>query len=197
MVSYCMLCTTGSWKFPAAVGIIGVLIGGIFLLFPSLSLTLAIYLFAVIALLSGIALLAGAAFLARGGSGVCSVPLVLGVIAVILAVYSFLSPEKVAGLFAIVIGLACLLAGMVSALTALSQPAPVARKALVAGGGVLLAGLGIFFLVSLGQSMILVFQVLGGFLVIAGAVALAGAVILWRRGRSCEPGVIDAEYRIE
>jgi len=59
-----MISTAGSWKFPAVLGIIGLLIGAIFLFFPNLSLTLVIYLFAAIALIAGIIFLAAAAFLA-------------------------------------------------------------------------------------------------------------------------------------
>ena len=124
MASYHVLCTTGSWKTPFTLGIIGLLLGGIFFLFPDLSLTLVIYLFAVIALLIGIILLAAAAFLARGSGGFFAVPLVLGVIAVILAVYSFLNPESTATFIAIVIGAGCIIAGLIGAFTALFQPAP-------------------------------------------------------------------------
>jgi uncharacterized membrane protein HdeD (DUF308 family) len=195
MASYCMLCTTGSWKFPLTLGIIGLLIGGIFFLFPDLSLTLVIYLFAVIALLAGIILLTAAAFLAKGSGGFFAVPLVLGVIAIIMAVYSFLNPESTATFIAVVIGAGCIIAGLIGAFTALFQPAPVIRKALLAAGGFLLAGLGMVILIFLQRSVILIFQLLGAFLFVAGTVAVIGAVVLWLRGRSCEPCVIDAEFR--
>jgi uncharacterized membrane protein HdeD (DUF308 family) len=195
MASYCMLCTTGSWKFPATLGIIGLLIGGIFVLFPDLSLTLVIYLFAVIALLAGIILLTAAAFLAKGSGGFFAVPLVLGVIAIILAVYSFLNPESTATFIAVVIGAGCIIAGLIGAFTALFQPAPVIRKAILAAGGFLLAGLGMVILIFLQRSVVLIFQLLGAFLFVAGTVAVIGAVVLWLRGRSCEPCVIDAEFR--
>ncbi|MDD1708669.1 MAG: DUF308 domain-containing protein [Methanoregulaceae archaeon] len=195
MASYCMLCTTGSWRFPLTLGIIGLLIGGIFFLFPDLSLTLVIYFFAVIALLIGIILLAAAVFLAKGSGGFFAVPLILGVIAVILAVYSFINPESTATFIAIVIGAGCIIAGLIGAFTAIFQPAPVIRRALLAIGGFLLAGLGMVILVYLQRSVLLIFQLLGVFLLVAGAVAIIGAVVLWWRGRSCEPGVIDAEFR--
>ena len=200
MASYRVLCTTGSWKTPFTLGIIGLLLGGIFFLFPDLSLTLVIYLFAVIALLIGIILLAAAAFLARGSGGSFAVPLVLGVIAVILAVYSFLNPESTATFIAIVIGAGCIIAGLIGAFTALFQPAPAIRRALLAAGGFLLAGLGMIILLFLQRSVVLIFQLLGVFLMAAGAVAIIGAfVLLWKgqSGRSNDPRVIDAEFREE
>jgi uncharacterized membrane protein HdeD (DUF308 family) len=196
MASYCMLCTTGSWRFPLTLGIIGLLIGGIFFFFPDFSLTLVIYFFALIALLAGILLLVAAVFLARGSGGFFVVPLVLGVIAVILAVYSFLNPESTATFITIVIGTGCIIAGLIGAFTALFQPAPAGRRALLAAGGFLLTGIGMIILMFLQRSVVLVFQLLGVFLMVAGAVALIGAVVLWWRGRSCgEAGVIDAEFR--
>jgi uncharacterized membrane protein HdeD (DUF308 family) len=199
MASY-LLCTTGSWKSPFTLGIIGLLLGGIFFLFPDLSLTLVIYLFAVIALLIGIILLAAAAFLAKGSGGFFAVPLVLGVIAVILAVYSFLNPESTATFIAIVIGAGCIIAGLIGAFTALFQPAPATRRVLLAAGGFLLAGLGIIILLFLQRSVVLIFQLLGAFMMVAGAVAIIGAFVLWwkgRSGRSGDPCVIDAEFRAE
>ena len=190
-----MLCTTGSWRFPLTLGIIGLLIGGIFFFFPDLSLTLVIYFFAVIALLAGIILLAAAVFLAKGSGGFFAVPLMLGIIAVILAVYSFLNPESTATFIAIVIGTGCIIAGLIGAFTALFQPAPAIRRTLLAMGGFLLAGLGMVILVYLQRSVLLIFQLLGVFLLVAGTVAIIGAVVLWWRGRSCEPGVIDAQFR--
>ena len=200
MASYRMLWTTGSWKTPFTLGIIALLLGGIFFLFPDLSLTLVIYLFAVVALLIGIILLAAAAFIARGSGGFFAVPLVLGVIAVILAVYSFLNPESTATFIAIVIGAGCIIAGLIGAFTALFQPAPAIRRVLLAAGGFLLAGLGMIILLFLQRSVVLIFQLLGAFLVAAGAVAIIGAfVLLWkgRSGRSNDPRVIDAEFREE
>ncbi len=182
MAPYCMLCTTESWKFPLTLGIIGLLIGGIFFLFPDLSLTLMIYLFAAIALLAGIILLVAAVFLAKGSGGFFAVPLVLGVIAVILAVYSFLNPESTATFIAIVIGAGCIIAGLIGAFTALFQPAPAIRRALLAAGGFLLAGLGMVILIFLQRSVVLIFQLLGAFLLVAGTVAIIGAVVLWWRG---------------
>ncbi len=195
MASYGMICTTGSWKYPLTLGIIGLLIGGLFFLFPDLSLRLVIYLFAVIALLAGIVLLAAAAFLAKGSGGFFAVPLVLGVIAVILAVYSFLNPESTATFIAIVIGAGCVIAGLIGAFTALFQPAPAIRRVLLAAGGFLLAGLGIVVLVFLQRSVVLIFQLLGAFLMVAGAVAIIGAIVVLLRGGPHEPGVIDAEFR--
>ena len=195
MASYCMLCTTGSWKFPLTLGIIGILIGAIFLLFPNLSLTLVIYFFAAIALIVGILLLIAAIFLARDSGSFFAVPLVLGVIAVVLAVYSFINPESIAAFLAIMIGVGCIIAGLIGAFNALFQPAPVIRRALLATGGFLLAGLGIIILLFLQHSVILIFQLLGAFLIIAGVVALIGAVVMAVRCRSKEPGVIDADFR--
>ena len=195
-----MLWTTGSWKTPFTLGIIALFLGGIFFLFPDLSLTLVIYLFAVVALLIGIILLAAAAFIARGSGGFFAVPLVLGVIAVILAVYSFLNPESTATFIAIVIGAGCIIAGLIGAFTALFQPAPAIRRVLLAAGGFLLAGLGMIILLFLQRSVVLIFQLLGAFLVAAGAVAIIGAfVLLWkgRSGGSNDPLVIDAEFREE
>ena len=182
------------------LGSSALLLGGIFFLFPDLSLTLVIYLFAVVALLIGIILLAAAAFIARGSGGFFAVPLVLGVIAVILAVYSFLNPESTATFIAIVIGAGCIIAGLIGAFTALFQPAPAIRRVLLAAGGFLLAGLGMIILLFLQRSVVLIFQLLGAFLVAAGAVAIIGAfVLLWkgRSGGSNDPRVIDAEFREE
>jgi len=127
---------------------------------------------------------------------------VLGVIAVILAVYSFLNPESTATFIAIVIGAGCIIMGLIGAFTALFQPAPAFRKALLAVGGFVLAGLGIIILLFLQRSVLLIFQLLGAFLLIAGAVALIGAAVIMLRRKPNEPGrrpddpsVIDAEFR--
>lgn len=191
MAGWSIIWTAGSWKFPIMLGIVGMVVGSILLFFPDLALHILTLLFALIALLVAVILVAFALFISRGSGGFFLVPLSLGILALLIAVGSLLYPGLVGALIAVLIGAACLIAGLGGAFTAGLQPGPGARRLLVAVGGIILTVLGILILLYRELTLVLIFQLVGAFLIVAGAVAVLGAVVLWWRERPPDPRVID------
>lgn len=191
MAGWSIVWTAGSWRFPFILGIVGMAVGSVFFFLPGFSLHILTILFALIALLVAVIFFAFALFLSRGSGGFFLVPLSLGILVLLVALASLFYPGLVGALIAVLIGAACLIAGLGGVFTAGLQPGPGARRLLVAAGGIILAILGILILLHREFTLVLVFRLVGMFLIVAGAVAVLGAVVLWRRGRSRDPQVID------
>jgi uncharacterized membrane protein HdeD (DUF308 family) len=183
--------TNGSWRYHLTLGIIGMVVGTVFFLFPDLSLHLVVYLFAFIALLVAGILFAIALFISRGSGGFFLVPLSLGILALLIAVLSLLCPDCVAAFIAVLIGAACLLVGLGWVVTAGFQPAPGGRRLVTVIGGIILAALGVLIILHAQLTLPVIFQIIGAFLIAAGAVSAIGGLVLWRRERSPDPRVID------
>jgi len=186
-----MVWTAGSWKLPFILGITGMVIGSVFFFFPDLALHILTILFALIALIVAVILVGFALVISRGSGGFFLVPLSLGILALLVALASLSYPGLVGALIAVLIGAACLIAGLGGAFTAGLQPGPGVRRLLVAAGGVILAVLGILILLHRELTLVLAFQIVGAFLIVAGAVAVLGAMVLWRRERPRDPRIID------
>jgi len=146
MASYCLLCTTRSWKLPLFLGITGILLGSLIFLYPTQALTVLIYLIGAIAILIGIALLFIAWTVSRVGSPFAILPLIFGVLIFVLGVSSFLYPELVGTFIAVIIAILCLIVGLGGAFTGASQNGPLLRRAAIGTGGIALAALGIAIL---------------------------------------------------
>ena len=193
MASYCLLCTTRSWKLPLVLGIIGILLGSLIFFYPTQALTVLIYLIGAIAILVGIALLFIAWTVSRVGSSFALLPLIFGVLVFVLGIASFLYPELVATFIAVIIAILCLIVGFGGAFTGASQNGPPLRRAAIGIGGIALAVLGIAILFYPDLTTTVIVQILGAFFVIAGVASFAGSMILWIKRRSCPPGVIDVQ----
>jgi uncharacterized membrane protein HdeD (DUF308 family) len=193
MASYCLLCTTRSWKLPLVLGIIGMLLGSLFFFYPTQALTVLIYLIGAIAILVGIALLFIAWAVSRVGSPFALLPLIFGVLVFVLGVSSFLYPESVGTFIAVIIAILCLIVGLGGAFTGATQNGPPLRRAAIGIGGIALAALGVAILLSPELTTTIIVQILGAFIFIAGVVSLAGSAILWVRRRSCAARVIDVQ----
>ena len=191
MAACCGVWTNGSGRYHLTLGIIGMVVGTIFFLFPDLSLYLVIYLFAFIALLAAVVLFALALFTSRGSGGFFFVPLSLGILALLIAVVSLLCPDCVAAFIAVLIGAVCLLLGLGWVVTAGLQPVPGGRRLVTVTGGIILAALGILIMLYAPLTLPVIFQLIGVFLIVAGAVSAIGGLVLWRRERSPDPRVID------
>jgi uncharacterized membrane protein HdeD (DUF308 family) len=193
MVSYCLLCTTGSWKGPLVLGIVGILLGSLFFLYPSQVLRILIYLIGTIAILIGMVLLFIAWTISRAGSPFGLIPLIVGVIVFVLGVSSFLYPELVGTFIAVVLAILCLIVGLGGAFTGASQNGPLLRRLAIGTGGIALAVLGVAILLYPELTTTAIVQILGAFIFIAGVASLAGSAILWIRRRSCASRVIDVQ----
>jgi uncharacterized membrane protein HdeD (DUF308 family) len=195
MVSYCLLCTTRSWKLPLALGIAGVILGSLLFLFPTEALLVLIYLTGFIAVLVGIVLMFIAWTISRAGSPVALVPLLFGVFVMVLGAATFLYPDVVGTFIAIIIAALCIIAGLGAAFTGGTQRGPVPRRVAITLGGVALAVLGVAILLYPDLTTAGIVQILGIFLFIAGVCSIVGSAVLWLKIRSCAPQV--AEVREE
>jgi uncharacterized membrane protein HdeD (DUF308 family) len=193
MVSYCLLCTTRSWKLPFGLGIGAILLGSLLFLYPSQALTVMIYLIGAIAVFIGIVLLFIAWLVSRAGSPFALLPLVFGIAVFALGAAAFIYPEVVGMFIAIIIAVLCIIAGLAGAFTGGFQKGPLLRRAAISIGGIALAALGVAILLYPELTTTGIMQILGAFILIAGVVSLIGSVILWIRMRSCMPGVIDVQ----
>jgi len=193
MASYCLLCTTRSWKPPLVLGIVGILLGSLIVLYPSQALRVLIYLMGTIAILIGIVLLFIAWTVSRAGSPFALLPLIFGVVVFILGVSSFLYPELVATFLVVIIAILCLIVGLGGVFTGASRNGPLLRRAVIGIGGIALAALGVAILLYPELTTTAILQILGAFIFIAGVASLAGSAILGIRRRSCGPRVIDVQ----
>jgi uncharacterized membrane protein HdeD (DUF308 family) len=193
MVSYCLLCTTRSWKLPLGLGIAAILLGSLLFLYPSQSLTVLIYLIGAIAVFIGIVLLFIAWMVSRSGSPFALLPLALGIAVFALGAAAFIYPEGVGFFIAIIIAALCIIAGLAGAFTGGFQKGSLLRRAAISIGGIALAALGVAILLYPELTTTGIMQILGAFILIAGVASLIGSAILWIRMRSCTPGVIDVQ----
>jgi uncharacterized membrane protein HdeD (DUF308 family) len=191
MVSYCLLCTTRSWKIPFMLGIAGMILGSLIFLSPSQALRVLIYLIGAIAILIGIALFLIAWTVSRTGSPFALLLLLFGALVFTLGASSFLYPGIMGTFIAIIIAALCIIAGLGGAFTGGIQKGPLLRRAAIGIGGIALAALGVAILLSPDLTTTGIMQILGAFLFIAGVVSLTGSVVLWFRIRTRTPRIIE------
>lgn len=193
MVSYCLLCTTRSWKLPLGLGIAAIVLGSLLFLFPSEALTVLIYLIGAITIFIGIVLLLIAWMVSRAGSVVALLPLAFGIAVIALGAAAFIYPGVAGAFIAIIIAAFCIIAGLAGAFTGGFQKGPLLRRAAISIGGIALAALGVAILLYPELTTTGIMQILGAFILIAGVASLIGSVILWIRMRPCVPGVIEVQ----
>jgi uncharacterized membrane protein HdeD (DUF308 family) len=197
MVSYCLLCSTQSWKLPLGLGIAAILLGSLLLLYPSQALLVLIYLVGAVAILIGIVFLFIAWMVFRAGSPFALLPLALGIVVFALGAAAFIYPVVVGAFIAIIIAALCIIAGLGGAFTGGVQKGPLLRRAAISIGGIALAALGVAILLYPELTTTGIMQILGAFILIAGVVSLIGSVILWIRMRSCMTGVREVQDRYQ
>jgi uncharacterized membrane protein HdeD (DUF308 family) len=191
MVSYCLLCTTRSWKLPLMLSIAGVLLGSLIFLYPSQTLRVLIYVIGAIAILVGIVLLFIAWAVSRAGSSFALLPLIFGVLIFVLGASSFLYPGLVGTFIAVIIAALCIIVGLGGAFTGGVQKGPLLRRATISIGGIALAALGVAILLYPDLTTTGIMQILGVFIFIVGVASLIGSVILWFSIRSCAPRIVE------
>jgi uncharacterized membrane protein HdeD (DUF308 family) len=183
MPSFCVVRPTGSWKFPLVLGIIALIIGALLFFFPGQSLWFIIYLFGFIAIIIAIVLFASAWGMSRAGGGFFVAPLILGILALILGLVSFLNPGIIGAFVAVLFSLLAIIAGLGLLFSAMFGGQPGAIRLLAAAGGIILAAIGISILFSTEVTAQVIVQLIGLFFIGAGAIAFIGAIVLWRRSR--------------
>jgi len=182
-----------SWAYLFAMGVLGVFFGALLFLEPALMIRLLVYSLGIVAVVVAVLFFAGAAFFSRGGGPLVPLLLVLGVLVLAIGVLAFLNPGLFGGFVAVIAAALLIVGGLGMAGTAVFQRASVAGRVLSAGGGILLAVLGLLFLFHAAFTASLVVRLVGIFLMAAGVVSLAGSLGRWWRERRAQPRYIDAE----
>ncbi|NYT16648.1 MAG: hypothetical protein GKC06_01390 [Methanomicrobiales archaeon] len=185
MASHCVLCATGSWKLPLVIGILAIIVGSLLLLFPSRSVEFILAIFGVIAFVIGLLLFWSAWTIRRAGSAAFAAPLILGILALVLALVAFFNPDLIRAFLAVIFAFFCIIGGLLMLAAAFSWWASAARRILMGGGGIILAAIGILILFSPYISAPLVMEMIGLFFLASGLVSVIGSLLLWRRSRTC------------
>jgi uncharacterized membrane protein HdeD (DUF308 family) len=170
----------GSFAIPAVMGVLGVIIGILLVLFPEGSLRVAIYLFGALAIIAAIILFAIAYGISRGGGGLAAVPAVIGIAALIIGVVSFVNPGIIGTFAAVLFSLIAIVAGLGLFFSSAITFRPLALRILTAAGGIFLAAIGIAILFYTEATSELVVQLIGAFFIAAGVIALMGALLKQR-----------------
>ncbi|OPX73273.1 MAG: hypothetical protein A4E39_01152 [Methanoregulaceae archaeon PtaB.Bin152] len=182
-----------SWAYLFAMGVLGVFIGALLFLEPALAIRLLVYSLGIVAVVVAVLFFAGAAFFSRGGGPLVPLLLAIGALVLAIGVLALLNPGLVGGFVAVIAAALLIVGGLGMAGTAVFQRASLAGRVLSAGGGVLLAVLGLLFLFHAAFTASLVVRLVGIFLMAAGVVSLAGSLVRWWRERRAQPRYIDAE----
>jgi uncharacterized membrane protein HdeD (DUF308 family) len=183
MPSYRMMSTTGSWKFPLGLGVLAIFIGVLLFIFPEQSLRFIIYLFGFIAFIIAIILFASAWGISRSGSSSFAVPLILGIVALIIGLVSFLNPGLIGAFFAVVFSILFIISGLALLFSALFSWRTASHRLLMAAGGIALAAIGIAILLYTAFTAELIIQLIGLFFIVSGVVGIIGALVLYRRSK--------------
>jgi uncharacterized membrane protein HdeD (DUF308 family) len=183
MASFCLMSPAGSWKFPLVPGIVAIIIGALLFFFPGQALRLIVYLFGFIAIIIAIVLFTSAWVMARSGGGFFAVPLILGIVALIMGLVSFLDPGIIGTFFAVLFSLLAIIAGLGLFFSAVFSGQSVAIRLLAAVCGIILAAIGISILLYTEVTAQVIVQLIGLFFAGAGVIALIGALVLCRRSK--------------
>lgn len=184
MAFVCRMNPGGSWRFPVALGILGVVIGVLLLLFPEQAIRITIYLFGLLAILIAVILFAVAYGMSRGGGAVAAVPAIIGIVFLIFGLVSFINPEIVGAFMAVLFSLLAIIAGFGLLFSSVFSGRPAAMRILTAAGGIFLAAIGISILFSTEATSQFIVQLIGALFIASGVIALAGALLM--RGREEE-----------
>jgi uncharacterized membrane protein HdeD (DUF308 family) len=181
MAFVCRMNPGGSWRFPVALGILGVVIGILLILFPEQAIRITIYLFGLLAIIIAVILFAVAYGMSRGGGAVAAVPAIIGIVFLIFGLVSFVNPGIIGAFMAVLFSLLVIIAGFGLLFSSVFAVRPAAMRILVAAGGIFLAAIGISILFSTEATSQFIVQLVGAFFIASGVVSLIGALLM--RGR--------------
>lgn len=184
MAFVCRMNPGGSWRFPVALGILGVVVGILLILFPEQAIRITIYLFGLFAILIAVILFAVAYGMFRGGGAVAAVPAIIGIVFLIFGLVSFVNPGIIGAFMAVLFSLLAIVAGFGLLFSSVFTVRPAVMKILVAAGGIFLAAIGISILFSTQATSQFIVQLVGAFFIASGVISLIGALVM--RGRQEE-----------
>jgi uncharacterized membrane protein HdeD (DUF308 family) len=187
---------TGTWKASFGFGICSILVGALFLFFPSFSLQVMIYLFGAFAILIGILLFIGAYFVSRTGTGLFALPLVLGICAFILGLVAFVNPGIIGAFLVVILSIVFIIGGLGMIVTSALRGGRITGTILGVIGGGFITTLGIMILFYPQISLEVIIRLTGLFLIAAGIVAIGWSLVNRKRERSWEIPYQDVDpYR--
>lgn len=184
--------TGNQWPLLAGFGILALFIGGLFLLFPHQSLRVMLSLAGILGLVLGVILLLSAAKMIQDGTPAFLVALIPGICAMVFGVVAFLNPGLIAAFIAVILGFACLIAGLGAAGAGILQEGPALRRLGTLAAGFLLAAIGLLVLLDPQEGTALALQLLGLLLAAAGIILLALGI----RARYTRDPLENPEYRV-
>ena len=168
---------TGVWKAMIIKAIIFVVLGIFCLAFPFAALNLSAYLLAFFLLIVSIAAIFSG-FSAFGFFSRNWLVVVLGIIGICLAIYSFISPEFMLSFATIIIGIISIVAGIADIVLAFGHDVSVGMRILTILLGLVEGAIGIIFLINPGLGSAVLVLVLGIGLIINAVLSLAEAFIV-------------------
>ncbi|HJJ30116.1 MAG TPA: DUF308 domain-containing protein [Methanocorpusculum sp.] len=166
-----------SWKFQILKALIFVLFGVFCLVFPFATLNLGAYLVAFFLIFVSIAALFSG-FAAFGEPKTTWWVIVLGIIGIIVAIYSFVNPEFMITFGTIFVGIIALLSGLTDMILAFSKGLSAGIRVMTFILGVLGIVVGLIFLLHPGMGAEILVLLLGIFLILGGVVAFIEGVML-------------------
>lgn len=168
---------TGVWKAMIIKAIIFVVLGIFCLAFPFAALNLSAYLLAFFLLIVSIAVIFSG-FSAFGFFKRNWLMVILGIIGICLAIYSFISPEFMLSFATIIIGLISIIAGIADIILAFGHDVSIGMRLLTILLGLVEGAVGIIFLINPGMGAEVLVLVLGIGLIINAVISLAEAFVL-------------------
>jgi uncharacterized membrane protein HdeD (DUF308 family) len=181
MAFICRMNPGGSWRFPVALGILGVVIGVLLIIFPDQAIRITIYLFGLFAIIIALILFAVAYGMSRGGGAIAAIPVIVGIVFLIFGLVSFVNPGIIGAFMAVLFSLLAIIAGFGLLFSSVFTVRPAVMKILVAAGGIFLAAIGISILFSTEATSQFIVQLIGAFFIASGLISVIGALLM--RGR--------------
>lgn len=167
----------GVWKAMIIKAIIFVVLGIFCLAFPFAALNLSAYLLAFFLLVISIALIFSG-FSAFGFFKRNWLVVILGIIGICLAIYSFISPAFMASFAAIIIGLMAIIAGIADIVLAFGHDISFGMRILTILLGIVEGAVGIIFLINPGLGAEALVLILGIGLIVNAVLSLAEAYVV-------------------
>jgi hypothetical protein len=184
--------TGGSWPLFVGLGLLTLLAGGVLLVFPQQSLRLIFSLFGIMSLLIGVILLVAAVQMARDGTGAFLIALIPGICFLVFGMVVFTNPGLVEAFVAVILGFACLIAGLIAAGAGIFQEEPPLRRILAMVSGGILALIGVLVLLDPEGAAGLAVRLAGLLFAAAGVFLIAEGI----RARYTRNPLENPEYRV-
>ncbi len=167
----------GVWKAMIIKAIIFVVLGIFCLAFPFAALNLSTYLLAFFLLIISIAVIFSG-FSAFGFFKRNWVMVILGIIGICLAIYSFISPAFMASFATIIIGVIAIIAGIADIILAFGRDVSMGMRVLTILLGIVEGAVGIIFLINPGLGAEVLVLVLGIGLIVNAVLSLTEAYVV-------------------